>query len=86
MPADPHTVQQALQEAIRATLAEHGELATRFVLTAEAVNAEDGQRALYWATSDDIKAWEVVGMLEYGVQREKAQIMAAEMRHLDDEG
>lgn len=85
MPAEPHDVQQALQAAVKAALAEQGELATRFVLVAEAVNAEDGKRALYWATSDEIRAWEALGMLEYGVQREKAQIMAAEMRALDED-
>ncbi len=71
-------VHEDLRAAISRVLGSHGELATKWALVVESVGS-DGERGLWLAAGADAKAWDTMGLLDYAVQRERAEILAREI-------
>lgn len=71
--ADPAEVEARLADAIANVLP--GEFVTRWVALVETVDAEDGARGLWTLTSDDVMAWDTVGMLQHGLHLQLAQAL-----------
>jgi hypothetical protein len=63
----PEQVNAAAEKAIGVFLAELGsDFSTgKFVLIAEAVDAESGKRSLWAAVADDQTPWDTMGLLTY---------------------
>jgi hypothetical protein len=78
-PVDPEAVRAALVEAIEGALSRFGEFATRWVVIAEALGA-DNERGLWLAVTPGARQWDTVGLLTYGLERERAQIVAEMLR------
>lgn len=60
-----------------------GAFVTRWVVVAEVIDAE-GDRAVWMDVSDDAKAWDSLGLLEYALQRERSTLIVDKMREDDD--
>lgn len=75
-------LERAVGDAIQgAVAADEGGFVTRWVALVESVGPE-GDRGLWTMTSDDVKAWDTVGLLQHGLHLQLAQTVAA--RHDDD--
>lgn len=72
--ADPQAVIGALREGIEGGLGRHGEVPTKWILISEAVGI-DGERALWMATSEDAKPWDLMGLLQWALAQEQAGAM-----------
>ena len=73
--ADGAAIEADLGQAIADTLAKHeGGFVTKWVALIETVDP-DGERGLWAATSDDVKAWDTMGLLQYGLQLQVAQTL-----------
>jgi hypothetical protein len=70
-------IHAAAEEAIGVFLARLGNdfSTSRFVILAECID-EDGRRPVWSATGRDQQAWETLGLLMQGVQREQAALTA----------
>jgi hypothetical protein len=68
---EPGEVETLLGEAISNALPEA--LITRWVTCVELIDS-NGERALYLATSEDLSAWDSLGILDYAATRERAAI------------
>lgn len=67
----------AVGAAIDAAVGEHERgFVTKWVALVETV-APDGTRGLWTMTSDDLKAWDTVGLLQHALHLQQAQTLAA---------
>jgi hypothetical protein len=72
-------IERDLNDAIAGVLARHERsMLGNWVALIETVQ-ESGDRGLWTLSSPDVKAWDTVGMLTYGLQVQQAQIVAAEL-------
>ena len=78
MSDDRDRVEAALADAFH----ESGDMVTRWALVAEVIGPE-GDRGVWTMGSEDMQAWETIGMLSYALERERAQV--ADQEH-DDGG
>lgn len=73
-------MEESLDAAIREVIAKHPEnseapeMVTKWVTLIEVVDT-NGNRGLWTATGDDVKAWDTLGLLQYGVELQRANIM-----------
>lgn len=75
-------LEEVIGAAIQSAVAEHESgFTTKWVALVETV-APDGSRGLWTMTSDDVKAWDTVGLLQHGLHLQQAQTLAT---HLDGE-
>ncbi len=66
----------ALGEAIGAVLAKYeGSMVTKWVALVETID-QDGKRGMWPLTSDDMKAWDIKGMLLHALDMEQGQTLA----------
>lgn len=56
---------------------------TKWVALVESVDP-DGTRGLWTMTSEDVKAWDTVGLLQHGLHLQQAQTLAARSEDDDD--
>lgn len=71
-------IEQAVGRSIEAVVSEHERgFVTKWVALVESVDA-DGVRGLWTMTSEDVKAWDTVGLLQYGLHLQQAQIFNQE--------
>jgi hypothetical protein len=71
---DGAEVERQLAEAIERVLGENGEYAAKWVAIVETVGAADGERGLWTFTSESLKSWDTLGLLGYGLERQRANI------------
>lgn len=68
-------IQAELNEAIAAVIAkQEGGFVMKWVALIETA-APDGERGLWTCTSEDVKAWDTVGMLQHGLHLQMAQTL-----------
>lgn len=68
-------IEAAVNEAIETVIREHeGGFTIRWVALVETAG-EDGTRGIWTMTSPDVRAWDTLGLLEYGKQLQVAQIV-----------
>lgn len=69
-------IEQAVNDAIEKIVQEHEHgFVLKWVGIVETVG-EDGTRGVWTMTSDNVKAWDTLGLLEYGKQLQNAQFIA----------
>jgi hypothetical protein len=76
---EPETVGQTLErvvgEAIQGAVAQHETgFVTKWVAIVESVDPA-GARGLWTMTSDDVTAWDTVGLLQHGLHLQQAQTL-----------
>lgn len=62
-----------LGSAVASVLGEQGQMATRWVVLVEVIDAE-GERGLWLESPDDMRAWDVLGLLGYAKALEEAKV------------
>lgn len=68
-------IETAINAAIEQVIRDHeGGFTLKWVALVETVDP-DGERGVWTMTSADVKAWDTLGLLEYGRQKQNAQIM-----------
>jgi hypothetical protein len=67
-------VERLIGEAIERVLGEHGEYAAKWVAIVETVGTADGERGLWAFTSENLKAWDTLGLLGHALERQRANI------------
>lgn len=68
-------LEQSIGNAIDAAVGKHeGGFVIKWVALVESVDAE-GARGLWTMTSDDVKAWDTVGLLQHGLHLQMAQTL-----------
>lgn len=71
------TLERAIGAAIDAAVGEHERgFVTKWVALVESVDP-DGERGLWTMTSEDVKAWDTVGLLQHGLHLQQAQTLAS---------
>ncbi|PWR08588.1 hypothetical protein DKT68_15340 [Micromonospora acroterricola] len=71
-------IERDLADAIANVLAEHEKsMVTKWVALVESMDA-DGDRGLWTLTSDGVKAWDTVGLLQHGLHIQQAQTLRPE--------
>jgi hypothetical protein len=73
-PVDERAVQEAVRRAVADALAPFGQHLDRWVMIGEAFGL-DGQRAVWLATGEGTKAWEVLGLINFMDAMERGRIM-----------
>jgi hypothetical protein len=69
------TIEQEVSRAISDAVAKHeGGFVVKWVALVESVD-ESGERGLWTMTSEDVKAWDTVGMLQHGLHLQMAQTL-----------
>lgn len=76
--ADLVQVEKEIGEAIAAVLTRHDLMVNRWVLVSEVFEA-DGNRKVGAFTSDDLRAWDSLGLLGYILERERAGVFKASL-------
>jgi hypothetical protein len=74
----------ALNQALKVAMAGRGGLITRSVIVVEFVD-DTGERGLTCIASDDVRTWEVLGMLEYTTELCRMSITGGSARSVDDD-
>jgi len=75
-------LERVIGDAIQNAVGQHERgFVTKWVALVESVDP-DGQRGLWTMTSEDVKAWDTVGLLQHGLHLQQAQTLAA---RFDDE-
>jgi hypothetical protein len=78
-------IEKAVGEAIQNTVSEHeGGFVTKWVALVESVDPE-GARGLWTMTSDDLKAWDTVGLLQHGLHLQQWQTINRNAEDEDDD-
>lgn len=73
-------LQRVIGAAIESAIAEHeGGFTTKWVALVETVDAE-GARGLWPMASDEVKAWDTVGLLQHGLHLQQAATLADQLR------
>lgn len=62
-------VQAELEAAIKTVMAAHGNVVIKWVAAVEVLEPE-GERALWTVAAQDLRKWDVLGMLEFAKQQE----------------
>lgn len=84
MAVDGDVLREDVQSALTECVQRQGDsLVTKYVAVVETING-DGDRAVWTIASSGIKAWEVLGMLEFGKSVEHAARVADALTE-DDE-
>lgn len=66
-------VADELGSAVAQVLGKHGQMATRWVVLVELIDAE-GERGLWLEAPDDMRSWDTLGLLDYAGSLERAKI------------
>lgn len=69
--ADVDSMQDKMTDAINTAIGSEGEFVTKFVALVEVIDG-DGDTCLWAVTSKDINSWDILGMLQWGLQHEQA--------------
>ena len=56
---------------------------TKFVVLAEGLDP-NGDTAIYIGTSNDLAPWDSLGLLDYGITRERAQLIRNQIEGTDE--
>ena len=76
------TLQATIGDAISSAVGQHERgFVTKWVALIETVDP-DGERGLWTFTSDEVKAWDTVGLLQHGLHMQQGQTLAG---YLDEE-
>ena len=73
------SISDRLAAALDSAVADSGEMITKWCAMVESIDA-NGERGLWTLTSADTYAWDVLGMLTYGMQMESLLDVALEGR------
>lgn len=72
-------LEKAVGAAIDEAIGQHERgFVTKWVALVESVDP-DGERGLWTMTSEDVKAWDTVGLLQHGLHLQHAQTLAAKI-------
>lgn len=72
-------LQDALNDAIHQAVRDReGEYVTKWIALVEAVD-DDGTVGLWTMTSDNVMAWDTVGMLQHGLHLQQAKTLATKL-------
>ena len=65
---------EKMQQAVSRVIGEvyPGDLVTRFVVVAESLDGESSNRAIITATAPQATTWDLLGLLGYAYERERA--------------
>lgn len=79
-------MEEDLNNAIADVISKHENqgLVTKWVALIETIN-EHSERGMWTATSDDVTAWDIHGMLAHGLEIQKAQTFAHMLRDHGEE-
>jgi hypothetical protein len=70
-------IEAAIETAIADVMAQHdASMVTKWVALVEVIDGEG--RSLWTLTSDDVKAWDTVGLLQHGLHLQLAQTVSGE--------
>jgi hypothetical protein len=73
--SDGQTIETEINAAIEEIIRTHeGGFTLKWVALVETV-APDGERGVWTMTSADVKSWDTLGLLEFGRQKQIAQIL-----------
>lgn len=72
---DMIAISEAVEDALNKVFGDQTEFVSKWVMLVEAVSIEDGKRGLFLLGNKDIKIYESIGMLEYGVTLEKQRLI-----------
>jgi hypothetical protein len=73
-------IERQVSDAINAAIAEHERgMVTRWISLIEIIDG-DGDRALLTTGSEDLRAWDTLGILEFALALERASIVADKVR------
>lgn len=76
---NPHPdTQRILADGIAAALSKDGDMPLRWVAVVESMDPE-GQRCIWRFNSDGMAMWDTLSLLEYGITKERAALMRAEL-------
>jgi hypothetical protein len=71
---EPDEVRDRIGDAFSNVLAGEGEMVTRWVALVEIIDSH-GERAVYSMGAPDQRAWDSLGLLDYGIQLERAALL-----------
>lgn len=76
---DDEQIEQHVRDALADLMAkiDTGGMVTGYALLIEVVGS-DGERALWTMAPSESKAWDTLGLLQYGLTKQQAQMHAAE--------
>lgn len=75
---DGEAIEREIGHAISDVLSRHENgFVTKWIALVETVDG-DGQRGLWTATSDDLKAWDTCGLLTHALHLQQAQVITGE--------
>lgn len=78
-------IEAAIGGAIDAAVGQHeGGFVTKWVALVESVSP-DGERGLWTMTSQDLKAWDTVGLLQHGLHLQLSQTLEARIAPPEDD-
>lgn len=69
---DGPALEEAIDSAISAALADRGQMVNRWLAMVEVVGT-DGSRGMWTFTADGMKRWDALGMLQYGLVAEQTR-------------
>jgi hypothetical protein len=75
---DGEALYEATRNAVRDALGRHGIVPIKHYLIVEGLDPDDGERAVWCIPSEDLTAWEGLGLLTFAVQRHQVDAMDAE--------
>lgn len=82
---EPIEIQKQIGEAIAEVLRRNtASMTVKFVALAEVMDG-DGHRGMWTFTSDDITAWDSMGLLQHAFAMEQADVIAARLNPDDDD-
>lgn len=75
-------IRDELQNAINTVMANRVEMTGHWVALVESYD-EEGHRSVYISSDREAKAWDTMGLLEYGRDLERAEVIADRMSQED---
>jgi hypothetical protein len=77
--------ERELHDAIAQVLGKHGLMVTKWVLGAEGLDNESGERVLETFTSPDFRSWDAIGIMGFLDARERGVVGAEAAAEGDEE-
>lgn len=71
---DENMVREAIRQAVEGTLQQYGGFATTWVCLISSVE-QDGSKSVWLLADKNMRAWESMGLLEYGLASERAEVV-----------
>jgi hypothetical protein len=77
-------IERDISDAITTAVAEHEHgMVTRWVGIDEIID-DEGERAVLTLASEDVRAWDTIGLLDFALTMERAALTAAKIRDEDE--